>query len=168
MKELIFVVETKASNDSDWMYIKSALDYYYKSRTYGIKKIYAKGKAELIHQDKKIYQHISKCEREPIVIICADYDREEEINKIIANYCFKNNYHLVWMNLDIEDVFWGNQVEQKEKVRQAILFQKRKNTLFQRGIHLSEKNPLKMRHSSNLLYVLDDILERNNIKVTIM
>lgn len=36
MNELIIVVETRSSNRSDWMYIKSALDYYYKPRFYEI------------------------------------------------------------------------------------------------------------------------------------
>ena len=36
MFELIIVVETRSSNRSDWMYIKSALDYYYKPRFYEI------------------------------------------------------------------------------------------------------------------------------------
>ncbi len=53
MKELIVIIETRASNGSDWMYIKSALDYYYKPRTYGIKKIFANCKSELINQTKK-------------------------------------------------------------------------------------------------------------------
>ncbi len=93
-------------------------------------------------------------------MLCADYDREEKSNEEIIKYCFKNNYNLVWMNLDVEDVFLKKQVRQKEKVQQAINFQRRKNTLFKLGINLSEKDPLKTRHASNLLCVLDCFLER--------
>jgi len=160
MKELIFIIETRASNGSDWMYIKSALDYYYKPRTYGIKKIFAKCKSELINQTRKVNNHILKCNREPIVLLCADYDRDEKLNETITKYCLKNNYNLIWMNLDVEDVFLGKQVKQKEKEQQAINFQMKKNTLFKLGINLSEKDPLKNRHSSNLLCVLDCFIDR--------
>lgn len=163
MKELIIIVETRSSNRSDWMYIKSALDYYYKSRTYGIKKIFATSKTELINQTNKVNEYISKIQREPIVLLCADYDRKEELNEKIKEYCFKNDFNLVWMNLDVEDVFWGKQVSQKDKEKQAINFQKKKNTLFAKGINLSEINPLKKRHTSNLLCVLDSYFERKLI-----
>ena len=36
MLELILVMETRASSNTDYMYIKSTLDYYYRPRTYGI------------------------------------------------------------------------------------------------------------------------------------
>lgn len=81
MKELIIIVDTRSSNRSDWMYIKSALDYYYKSRTYGIKKIFATSKTELINQTNKVNEYILKSQGEPIVLLCADYDRKEKLNE---------------------------------------------------------------------------------------
>lgn len=48
MIELILIMETRSSNKSDYMYIKSTLDYYYEPRTYGIKKIFATTKSLLI------------------------------------------------------------------------------------------------------------------------
>ena len=53
MIELILIMETRSSNKSDYMYIKSTLDYYYEPKTYGIKKIFATTKSLLIKQDKK-------------------------------------------------------------------------------------------------------------------
>lgn len=95
MLELILVMETRASSNTDYMYIKSTLDYYYRPRTYGIQKIYSESKTELIKQDEKIHKAFALTTRKPVVIIFADYDRNEIINKEIIDYCFKNSYELV-------------------------------------------------------------------------
>ena len=160
MIELIIVVETRASNRSDWMYIKSALDYYYGSRTYGISPIFAKCKPELITQDKKIDKAIKDSKRTPYVVICTDYDRDEDLNNKIIKYCNDNNYNLVWMNLDVEDVFWGEQVPDKDKKRKAVEFQSKKDKLLPNVKGLESNSPLKKRHQSNLLLVCDTFLKR--------
>ena len=160
MVELIFVIETRSSNRSDWMYIKSALDFYYKPGTYGISKIFAKCKTELIKQEKKIESAIKNTNRKPVVIVCADFDRDEEINDRIIDYCNANNYNLVWMNIDVEDVFWREKIENKHKKSKAIAFQKKKDQLLPEVKGLDTTNPLKERHTSNLLVVCDKYLKR--------
>ena len=160
MIELIIVIETRSSNRSDWMYIKSALDYYYGSRTYGITAIFAKCKSELITQDKKIDKAIKDSKRTPYVVICADYDREEKLNNKIIKYCNVNDYNLVWMNLDVEDVFWGEQVPDENKRRKAVEFQIKKDKLLPIVNGLESSTPLNKRHQSNFLLVCDLFLER--------
>ena len=54
MIKLIFVMETRPSNKSDWMYIKSKIDYFYKPRTFALDKKFATTKSALIKQDHKI------------------------------------------------------------------------------------------------------------------
>lgn len=98
MIELIFLVETRASNKSDWMYIKSTLDFYYEQRTYGISKIFAKTKSQLIDQNENIKTKISNSSRTPKVIIVADYDRDENLNDKIIVYC-KDKPHFVPLDI---------------------------------------------------------------------
>ena len=160
MIELVIVMETRASSKSDWMYIKSTIDYYYKPRTYSLKKIFAKTKTELIKQDTKINNQISNTQRTSKVIICADYDRDEEINLIIKKYCTDNSYDLVWMNLDVEDVYLGRQVSKNCKTKEAISFQKISDKILPKLENLSINDPLSLRHSSNILVILDKYLER--------
>ncbi len=130
MIELIIIMETRSSSKTDWMYIKSTIDYYYKPRSYSLKKIFAKTKTELIKQDTKINNQIISSQRISKVIIFADYDRNEELNSILAKYCIDNKYDLVWMNLDVEDVYLGRQISKKDKIKEAISFQKVSNELF--------------------------------------
>ncbi len=63
MIELIIIMETRSSNMSDWMYIKSTIDYYYKPRSYSLKKIFAKTKTQLTKQDAKIKDQIKNSQR---------------------------------------------------------------------------------------------------------
>lgn len=160
MIELIFLVETRASNKSDWMYIKSTLDFYYEQRTYGISKIFAKTKSQLIDQNENIKTKISNSSRTPKVIIVADYDRDENLNDKIIVYCKDNDYDLVWMNLDIEDVYLGKQIPSNTKGKEAINFQTKKDKLFPLITTLNNKSPLQKRHTSNILCILDKYLTR--------
>lgn len=161
MIELIIIMETTRKNLSDWMYIKGTLDYFYKPRTYGISKIFAGSKSKLIQQEENIKLKLKNIERRPIVVVCADYDREEALNRQIADYCKKNLYELVWMNLDIEDVYLGKQIKNTQKAIEAINFQKKKDTIFRNITGLNNPDPLSIRHTSNILVVLDKYLTRN-------
>ena len=160
MIELIFVVEARASSQSDWMYIKSALDYFYIPRTFGITKIFAKCKSELVRQTSKINQAIKSSSRTPTVIICADYDRREQLNADIENYCVDNKYELIWMSLDVEDVFLGKKVKDADKANEAFNFQKKKDILLPLIKGLNTPYPLGKRQSSNLLCICDKYLTR--------
>ena len=74
MIRLIVVCETRASSKTDYKYIKSVIDYYYKPRSYSIKPIYATSKPELIKQDKKIEKEINDYPGQAIVVLFADVD----------------------------------------------------------------------------------------------
>ncbi|MCR4661987.1 MAG: hypothetical protein K5765_08350 [Clostridia bacterium] len=64
------------------------------------------------------------------------------------------------MNLDLEDVYLGKQVTKVNKTKEAINFQKKSDKLFPKLKNLSIDNPLSLRHSSNILIVLDKYIER--------
>ena len=160
MIKLVFIMETRSSNKSDWMYIKSSIDYFYKPRTFALDKIFATTKSELISQDTKIKSKIDDSTREVKVIIVADYDRKEDLNDKIIKYCNDNDYDLVWMNLDVEDVYLGKQVPNNRKKSEAINFQSKKHKLLPKLTGLSNPSPLKTRHTTNLLVVLDKYISR--------
>lgn len=161
MIKLIFIMETRSKSKTDWMYVKSTIDYYYKPRTFRILKIFAKCKTELIKQDVKIQNELDSFNKTNKVIIIADYDREEETNNSIVKYCQKNNYELIWMNLDVEDVYLQKQINNRFKTKEAYDFQRKKNKLLLNlKSNLSVDNPLTRRHSSNILNILDKYLER--------
>ena len=52
--QLILVFETRASCQSDYIYVKSAIDFFYVERKHKITPIYAKAKSELTNCGKKI------------------------------------------------------------------------------------------------------------------
>ena len=160
MIKLVFVMETRSSNRSDWMYIKSTIDFFYKPRTFALDKIFATSKTELIKQDTKINAKTNDSSREIKVIMVADYDREEELNQKIENYCNAHDYDLVWMNLDVEDVYLGKQISSNQKKSEAINFQYKKHKLLPKLDGLDNKTPLKTRHTTNLLVILDKYLSR--------
>ena len=76
--QLVLVLETRASCESDYRYIKSAIDFFYIERSFKLTKIFANNKTELIKQDKKISECKNKYNGETVVVICADYDRESD------------------------------------------------------------------------------------------
>ncbi len=162
MIELILIMETRSSNKSDYMYIKSTLDYYYEPRTYGIKKIFATTKSLLIKQEKKIEKLCNMTERKPVIIVIADYDQDEPLNDIITKYCLNKSYDLIWMNSDVEEVYLGEKISRKDKEKKAIAFQIKKNKLIPKLNNLSETNPLNKSKSSNILTILDKYLMRKS------
>ena len=160
MIKLIFVLETRSSNKSDWMYIKSTIDYFYKPRTFSLDKIFATTKTKLIQQDRIIENKTRDITRETKVILVADYDRDEVLNVKIEKYCIEHNYDLVWMNLDVEDVFLGKQIASNNKRTEAISFQNKKHKILSKLTGLDNSDPLKTRHTTNLLIILDKYISR--------
>lgn len=159
--QIILVIETRASCESDYRYIKSAIDYFYVERSFKISKVFAKTKSELINCDKKIKEYENKYKGTTKVVICADYDHENNPdNEAISNYCYSHSYDLVWMNVDVEDVFLGKTVPNKDKNRESFNFLKRKDKLLSSNTFLNNPSPLVKRPASNLLVVLDKYLKR--------
>ena len=161
MIELILIMETRSSNQSDYMYIKSTIDYYYQPRTFGITKIFATSKSQLTKQDNKIKNACKKTSRTPVIVVIADYDYDEKLNEEIKIYCKNNSINLIWMNSDIEDVYLGEKTKRKEKEKSAIAFQISKDKLLPNLKNLSEIDPLKKNKCSNILIILDKYLKRN-------
>ena len=159
--QIILVVETRASCQSDYKYIKSAIDYFYVERKSQISKVFAKTKSELINCDAKISHYKTKYPGASEVIICADYDNSNNSDNIkIQQYCASRGYDLVWMNTDVEDVFLGKRVSSRTKSKELMNFLKHKEKFLSANTVLDNPTPLVKRPASNLLNVLDKYLKR--------
>lgn len=160
---LYFVVECSSKSRSDWMYIESLINYHYKPRSHSHKAIYASGKSNLFNISK-IEKETRKANGNTHVIICADVDENDEAqNQRLIEFSEKHGFDLVWMNLNIEDVFLDEpNVHARDKHEKAKAFLKvRDKRLKDLGTKLfMEENPLKKMHSSNLMTVLDKYLKR--------
>ena len=163
MKQLILVFETRASCESDYIYVKAAIDHFYVERRHKITPIYAKTKSELINCEKRIQSRIDKNRDDSKVILFADYDKKDDPNNAkIEKYCLDKSFDLVWLNLDIEEVFLGRRVEKRAKEREALNFLKKKQTYLSSNQVLANPTPLDKHPSSNLLLVLDRHLRRKH------
>lgn len=161
--QLILVFETRASCESDYIYVKSAIDYFYVERKHKTTPIYAKTKSSLINCGKRIESYMDKYQGVSKVILFADYDKKDDPNNAkIEKYCSDKSFDLVWMNLDIEEVFLGRRVEKRSKEREALNFLKKKQTYLSSNQVLANPKPLDKHPSSNLLVVLDRHLRRKH------
>lgn len=161
MIRLIVVCETRASSKTDYKYIKSVIDYYYKPRSFSIKPIYATSKSELIKQDKKIEKEINDYPGQTIVVLFADVDLgDDNLNNKILNYCNNKKYELVWMNGTIEEVFLGRKINNKQKTKEANKYLEHYLKILPLLNNLENSSALTSNRSSNILLVLDKILDR--------
>lgn len=72
------------------------------------------------------------------------------------------SFDLVWMNLDIEEVFLGRRIRNNAKKKEALSFLKKKQTYLSSNQMLANPKPLDKHPSSNLLIVLDKYLARKH------
>lgn len=159
--QIILVLETRSSAKTDFIYIKSAFDYFYGTRVAQISKVFAKSKSELIKQDKNILEKKNKYNGESIVVVVADFDRENDpLNAQIAQYCSSNGYKLIWMNLCVEEVFLGKIIPDKLKSKTATDYLKKKQTNLSSNEHLNSVEPLNKHPNSNFLNVFDEFFKR--------
>lgn len=169
-KQLLFCVETNKRANTDYIYIKETLDFYYEydNHKVSIKPIYMRTKTK--YNSKVVQKEIADKRKafkgETIVIYCIDtdcIDKEYEVKALfdnINNYCKVNNYELAWFCIDVEDVYLGKQVSDKQKVNEAAKFRNNK-TISSVPIEHLNSNKCKRRYS-NILSIIDQYLKRKN------
>lgn len=164
--QLIIVVETNKECDSDWMYIYSAINYFYNiNQDVKLTPVYMNGKSNYCKRSvthKIEYYKSSKKNANNVVVYCFDIDNDDyenaKRNDEINEYCISNGYELIWFNKDIEDVFLGKSVNKRIKGEEATRFV-RKNEI--NNIKEMILNDRKInRHRSNLLMIIDKYLKR--------
>ncbi|MDE5938339.1 MAG: hypothetical protein K2H37_04600 [Lachnospiraceae bacterium] len=167
-RQLIFCLETNKRANTDYIYIKEAIDFLYqKSRQVKISPIYMGTKTKYrskdvlkeIGQKKKMFIH-----GETKVIYFIDTDAfEKSIEhanafRDIRQFCEENNYDLVWFCHDVEEVFLGRQISDDLKVQAADTYRDKREIEKISSEKLSSETIQK--NKSNLLCVLDKYLIR--------
>lgn len=167
---ILLCVETNKNADTDYKYIREVIRKLYKNEvknTYkpiymGSKGRYKdKGVISDIEKNIREYKQVNrKINTEIIVIYFIDTDdcnadavRKKEFDTI-EKYCLNNGYKLAYFCHDVEDVFWGMKVEDKQKVKKANEFVA-KNKIKDVDINNLNCNVFK-RHKSNIMLILDN------------
>lgn len=83
---------------------------------------------------------------------------DKKLLEEITEYCSQQKYELVLFNKDIEDVFWGEQCSDTEKMKRARQF--RMKNMIESVNKSSLSSTAITRHQSNILNVLNKYLTR--------
>ena len=168
--QLIFVVETDSKSKSDWIYIKDTIDYFYNYDQSHVKfsTVYMAGKGNYKKVETKITKLISEYasvnkQRQSRGIYCFDCD-DFDTNRVdidflekAKEYCDEKQYEFVWFCKDIERVYIGKKVPEKEKTKEAAKFKSGKL------IRNVNKTTLEIHryaaNTSNILRIIDKYLK---------
>lgn len=166
--QLIFVVETNERCKSDWIYIKSVLNQYY---TYGnnvkISPVYMDGRGNYKKKETMIQTMISQYKKmsdnnETKVIFCFDCDRydtnpdDRDFLNSSRKFCKEKGYEYIWFCRDIESVFLGRKISDKQKKREAANYKAKNLVMRVDKEKLSQKDF--GENKSNILIVLDKFI----------
>lgn len=166
--QMIFCLETNKRANTDYIYIKETMDFLYqKNNQIKISPVYMDGKTK--YQSKSVLREIHKREKAFIsgktkIIYCIDTDEYENniehanIFRDIQIFCEENEYELIWFCHDVEEVFQGRGIADSLKVKEAGAYRDKKKIREMSLSRLAEKTI--RPHTSNLLCILDQYLER--------
>ena len=168
-KQLLFCVEADNKSRTDWVYIKSTIDAFFKvDNSISIKPIFMGGKGNYRRQKvtgqikKKINEY--KRNGKTFVIYCVDTDDlNKDPNRLremkeIREYCEQKGYEFVWFCRDIEEVFWGTRVDDNEKYQYADRF-RRQNVIEEIEVDMLQSSEYNVKNS-NIISVLEEYLEK--------
>ena len=156
-KLLIFVIESKSEKEnSDGIYLKETLEHFYEYD----KKSVVKKIEDFVKQAKAV----NKDTQETVFYM---FDKDETVasnadvifNKTVSDYCVQKGYDIIWMNKNVEDVYLGNEIDGKLKVREAAKFKNNK-VITSVDIKKLSRKGADLRHTSNILLELDKVLSR--------
>lgn len=172
--QIIFCVEANSQSKSDYIYVKSLLQYRYAfdGNQPKYKPIFMNSKSRYNQQEKTIQKLTKMHERTgpTRVVMCVDEDDDTPdsfaLNPAITAYCQKMNYDLVWFRKDIEDVFIHKKVASKEKGKTAASFASNKGIENVVLADLNHNVPLTRNMTSNLITILDPIILENGGRIS--
>ena len=169
--QLIFVVETNRSCNSDWIYIKETIKRFYKNDVQvKLSIVYMDGKTK--YTDNKVKNGITKyikgyragAKGGSKVIFCFDCDdydnkpRDKKFLEEVKDFCKKEGHEYVWFCKDIERVYLGYKVSDSKKKKEAEDF--KRYELINKVTESSLLEKAYKVNSSNILVILDKFLER--------
>ena len=170
MKQLIFVVETDSSTQSDDRYIKKLLiqRYDFSSNEIKIQFVHMAGKSK--YNSKSVLSLINKYKAENKnsenhIIYCFDTDKIDSDYRYKnefteeKQFCDRNNYKLIWFNYDIEYVLLGECIAATKKKQESIKYYNQNRTIPMKKLYGKNQE---IRGYSNIFLVLDDILPLKN------
>lgn len=168
--QLVFVVETKKQCKSDWMYIKETIEHFYGYERTQVKltPVYMDGKGKYQKKKKeaeskvKQYSATSKANRSKVIYCfdCDEFDKKPEDLEFLNTakcFCDKEGYEFVWFCKDVENVYLGKRIDDKQKKKEA------ENFKIKRLISKIDENNLSeekyVTGKSNILRILDGYSE---------
>lgn len=170
--QLIFVVETNKKCNSDWIYIKDTIEYFYSYDRTKVKLsvVYMDGRGNYSSNKKKRevksyisqYNAGSKTNKSKVIYCfdCDEYINNPDDSKFLEKakkYCADNEAEFVWFCKDVEQVYLGQSVNDSQKKKEAAGFKAKKEINNIDIKKLSEKNY--KTGTSNIINVLDNIPE---------
>lgn len=169
MKQVILCVETNKQANIDVGYIDAVIKQLYKLGS-EVKLQYKYFSGKGAYNSPKLLKEIKKDiaalngRSSAEVIYCIDtdkYDSDAEVQKLntdIENFCRQNRYKFMWFCRDVEEVFLHKTVEDSKKKAEVARFKKENDLGKATAITLSAR--FMARQKSNILLVLDQVLER--------
>ena len=170
--QLIFVVETNKKCNSDWIYIKDTIEYFYSYERTQVKfsVVYMDGKGNYNSKKKEKeiksltsqYSSTSNTNRSRVIYCfdCDDYDSKMDDLKFLEEakkYCDEHEYDFVWFCKDVEQVYIGKKVDDSQKKKEAATFKAKKQINSVDSKKLLMKNY--RNNTSNIMNVLDGYSE---------
>lgn len=168
--QLIFAVETNKKCNSDWIYIKDTIEYFYSYERTQVKfsVVYMDGKGNYNSKKKEKeiksltsqYSSTFNTNRSRVIYCfdCDDYDSKMDDLKFLEEakkYC--DEYDFVWFCKDVEQVYIGKKVDDSQKKKEAATFKAKKQ------INSIDSKKLLMKNyrnnTSNIMNVLDGYSE---------
>ena len=172
--QLILCVETNKKTQSDYIYIKETIEHFYKFDPTQVKisPVYMDGKTHYEEKPKDINKLIKKygsvsSNNKSVVIYffdCDNYDtkkEDENFLKKVQKFCKSNGYYFGWFCKDIERVYIGKKVVDKQKGKEAASFKRKKHIN-----NISREKLTKKQFSnntSNICLLLDKIFSENSL-----
>ena len=171
-RQLIFAVETNKKCNSDWIYIKDTIEYFYSYERTQVKfsVVYMDGKGNYNSKKKEKeikslasqYSSTSNTNRSRVIYCfdCDDYDSKMDDLKFLEEakkYCDEHEYDFVWFCKDVEQVYIGKKVDDSQKKKEAATFKAKKQINSIGSKKLLMKNY--RNNTSNIMNVLDGYSE---------
>lgn len=161
-KQILLCVETNKQARTDFQYIVATIKRFYcDDKKIKYRPIFLDSKTKYNAKDKvkEINNYVKEFPRETSVIYFIDvddYDASYDTKELfddIKTYCDKNGYDFVFFTKDIEDVYWGKQVGDNEKVKKVEEFNRKQliNKVDESCLRVDKHKS----HCSNILNVLD-------------
>ncbi|MBO4695193.1 MAG: hypothetical protein J5656_04645 [Clostridia bacterium] len=163
---LLVCVETNSKSKTDVFYINKILQTIYViDNETKIDYVYLDGKHK--YKNKTVLDSIRKKSKNFAnihIIYCIDTDdiftnpKHIALNEEISQYCAVNNYDLVWFCRNVEEVFLGKIIKDKDKVKEAKKFGALKE--IDNSIIKSLDATIQAKRKSNLMLVFNNYFKK--------